>query len=245
VGLIDLHVHLLPGVDDGPATLDEALAMSRLAGSDGSETLVVTPHQRHELWPNDDRGALQRAFEALQAAVEPAPKLVLGAELRVDSEILAEVDALPGGSLLSLAGSHYLLLEFPSLPGGPEPLDIVHELRIAGWWPVVAHPERIPWLAEDPDLLVALAERGALFELTAMSVAGDFGRRAQACCAFLLDEALAQFVASDAHNATRRAPRLSPAFRTVAERWGEQTARRLFADNPAAVLADRPLPAHS
>lgn len=244
MGLIDLHVHLLPGVDDGPTTPDEALAMSRLAVADGSETLIVTPHQRHELWPNDDREALQRAFEALEAAVGPAPRLVLGAEVRVDSEILVEVDALPGGSLLSLAGSRYLLLEFPSLAGGPEPADIVHEVRIAGWWPIVAHPERIPWLAEDPEWLVELAERGALFQLTAMSVTGELGRRAQACCAFLLDEAIAHFVASDAHNATRRAPRLSAAFRAVAERWGEQTAHRLFADNPAAVLADRPLPAH-
>jgi len=243
VGLIDLHVHLLPGVDDGPATLDEALAMCGLAGADGSETLIVTPHQRHELWPNDDREALQRAFEALQTAVGPIPRLVLGAELRVDSELLAEVDALPGGSLLSLAGSRYLLLEFPSLAGGPEPVDIVHELRIAGWWPIVAHPERIPWLAEDPDRLVELAARGALFQLTAMSVTGDLGRRAQACCSFLLDEGIAHFVASDAHNATRRSPRLSTAFRAVTEGRGDRTARRLFVDNPAAVLADRPIPA--
>ena len=90
-------------------------------------------------------------------------------------------------------------------------------------------------------MLAGLVERGALLQLTAMSVTGEFGRRAQACCSFLLDEDLAHFVASDAHDPVNRPPVLSDAFRAIADGWGEARARRLTGDNPRAVLEGRPL----
>jgi protein-tyrosine phosphatase len=239
--MVDLHAHLLPGVDDGAATLEEMIRMCRLAMADGITAAIATPHQLHELWPNADRVDLEARFEALCGAAPDGLDLALGAEIRVGSELLGEVDALPGGNLLPLAGSRYLLLELPSLRVGPEPRAIVHELAVAGWRPVLAHPERIRWLAEDPGTLAGLVERGALLQLTAMSVTGEFGRRAQACCSFLLDEDLVHFVASDAHGPVARPPVLSGAFRVIADGWGEARARRLTDDNPRAVLADRPL----
>jgi protein-tyrosine phosphatase len=240
--MIDLHAHVLPGVDDGPATVEEAVAMCRSAAADGVGTIVATPHQYHELWENADRDALAGLLATVRDAVGPAPKLLLGAEVRVDSELLAEVDRLPGGTLLTLAGSHYLLLEFPSLRPATSPRHVVHEVLVAGWRPVVAHPERIPWLAEDLEMLFALHERGALLQVTAASVAGRFGRRPQACCEALLGAGAVALVGSDAHNLTTRAPGLSDARRVIAARWGEELAQRLFVDNPAAVLADRTIP---
>lgn len=237
--MIDLHAHLLPGADDGPATLEDAAAMCRIAAADGIEALVVTPHQRHALWENGDRGLLAVLLARLREAVGPAPCLHLGAEIRVDSELLAEMDLYPEGGPLPLAGSRYLLLEFPSHGPAPDPLALIHELVLAGWFPIVAHPERIPWMAEDGMLLDELAERGALLELTAMSILGGFGRQPQKCCAALLDRGRAHVVASDAHDRLERVPRLAEAYRAVAAGWGETTARRLFVDNPAAVLADR------
>jgi protein-tyrosine phosphatase len=112
---------------------------------------------------------------------------------------------------------------------------------VASWRPVLAHPERIPWLAEEPRLLADLVERGALLQLTAMSVTGELGRGSQVCSSQLLEEDLAHFVASDAHDARVRPPRLSKAYELIAERWGEERARRLFVDNPKAVLENRPL----
>jgi protein-tyrosine phosphatase len=242
--MVDLHAHLLPGVDDGPATLDETAEMCRVAVADGIRAVVVTPHQRHELWPNVERGALEALFGEVQK-VRGELDLALGAEIRVDSELLRDVDRLPGGNLLSLAGSRYLLLEFPSSPPLVEPRSLVHELVVAGWRPVLAHPERIPWLAEDPGLLVELAERGALLQLTAMSVTGELGRGPLDCCSFLLDEDLAHFVASDAHDSHVRPPRLSEAYRGIMERWGEERSQRLTVLNPKAVLENRPLARHN
>jgi protein-tyrosine phosphatase len=239
--MVDLHAHLLHGVDDGPTSLDEAVRMCEIAAADGIRVAVAAPHQHHALAPNDDRNELVTRFEALRAAVGSKLALALGAEIRVDSDLLAEVDQLPDGSLLPLAGSHYLLLEFPSARVGPDPKAIVHELTLAGWRPVLAHPERVPWLAEEPAALAELVERGALLQLTAMSVTGEFGRRTRECCAFLLDNDLAHFVASDAHDTSSRPPVLSHAYRVLADGWGEARARRLTDDNPRAVLADRPL----
>lgn len=243
--MIDLHVHLLHGVDDGPETLEEAVEMCRAAADDGIETLVVTPHQRHGFWPNPDRKVLEALFEELREAAGDKPALVLGGEIRVDSELLHEVDRLPGGSLLPLAGSRYLLLEFASVPVGQDPRHVVHELTVAGWHPILAHPERIPWLVDQPALIADLVERGALLQLTAGSIVGEFGRGPQECCFVLLDENLAHFVASDAHDAHIRPPRLSEAFRAIAERWGEGRARQLIDQNPRAVLENRQLSVHN
>ena len=239
--MVDLHAHLLPGVDDGADALEDAVRMCEVAAADGVTAAVATPHQRHEWWPNADRNDLETRFKSLLGAVGSTLALSLGAEIRVDSELLAEIDLLPDGSLLPLAGSRYLLLELPPVPVGPDLRAVVHELAVTGWRPVLAHPERIPWLAEQPGSLVELVERGALLQLTAMSVTGAFGRRARECCTFLLDNDLAHFVASDAHDASKRPPVLSDAFRLIAARWGEERARLLTEDNPRAVLEDRPI----
>lgn len=243
--MIDLHAHALPGVDDGPETLEEAVEMCRAAAEDGIEALVVTPHQRHGFWPNADRKALEALFEELRAASGEKPALVLGAEIRVDSELLRDVDLLPGGDLLPLAGSKYLLLEFPSVSSGLDPRHMAHELAVAGWRPVLAHPERIPWLVDEPALMAELVDRGALLQLTAGSVMGEFGRGPQECSFLLLDTGLAHFVASDAHDAHIRPPRLSEAFRAIAERWGEGRAQQLIEENPRAVLENRPISMHN
>jgi protein-tyrosine phosphatase len=243
--MIDLHAHLLPGVDDGPETLEEAVEACRAGAEDGIVAIIVTPHQRHGFWPNTDRKALEALFEELREASGGKPALVLGAEIRVDSELLHDVDLLPGGELLPLAGSNYLLLEFASVPMGQDPRHMVHELTVAGWHPVLAHPERIPWLVDEPALMSELVERGALLQLTAGSVIGEFGRGPQECSFRLLDEGLVHFVASDAHDAHMRPPRLSGAFRAITERWGEARARQLMEENPRAVLENRAFSMHN
>lgn len=239
--MIDLHVHVLPGVDDGPADLDEASAMCALALGDGVDTLVVTPHQRHEMWENNDPAVLEAARSRLQEHVGPRPRLLLGAEIRVDGELLNELDRDGGRSLLPLAKSRYLLLEFPPFPLQLQPRDVVRELTLAGWRPIVAHPERLPWLAEEPALLAALVDEGALLQVTGMSITGRMGRRAEECCEHLLDEGLVHFVASDGHDPAKRPPLLSAAFRAVAGGWGEGTAYALTTTNAEKVLTDAPL----
>jgi len=245
--LIDLHLHLLPGVDDGAQTLEQALAMGRIAAADGCTALVATPHQRRDEWSNDDARRLADRLAELAAqlprdAQGSVPRLHLGGEVRVDSELLADL-ARPGRSgVLSLAGSRYLLLEFEPSGFGPDPVDLVHELRAEGWWPIVAHPEVVPFFWEsDDDPLSRLIEAGALFQVTAMSVTGEFGKGAKGRVWELLRAGCVQFVASDAHRPDWRPPVLSAARKALARELGEATAAALTEIHPLAVVENRPL----
>ncbi len=238
--MIDLHCHILPGVDDGAQSLPEAVAMCRLAAEDGCEAMVATPHQRRGEWWNCDRQRLAALAGELQEAVGPQPRVLLGGEVHVDNDLLGEVEN--GGGILPLAGSRYLLIEFGPYGTPAESVHLIHELVVAGWRPIIAHPEFIPWLAPDLDLVALLVARGALTQVTAMSLTGEFGRRPQNDVAALLETGLVHFVASDSHGVRRRPPGLRRAYETIAGRWGEDAARRLTTDNPRAVVEDRPLP---
>ena len=239
--MIDLHVHLLPGIDDGPADQADAVAMCRAAAADGVEIAVATPHQRSAMWPNARGADIERRHAELAADVSGVLDVRLGAEIRIDSELVAEVEQIPGSGLLPLAGSRYLLLEPHPMPVGPDLRDLVNELVVAGWRPVIAHPERVAWVAETPGLLADLVRLGAALQVTAMSITGDLGRPNRACCSRLLDADLVHFVGSDGHDLRDRTPRLSIAYDAVRARWGADTADRLFVTNPTAVLDDRPL----
>lgn len=239
--MIDLHCHILPGVDDGPKTLVEAIAMCRAAAEDGCRAMVATPHQRRGPWWNSDREALSVLARDLQAAVGPEIKILAGGEVHVDSDLLAEVEKLPGGGIFTLAGSRYLLIELDDRHRAGEAISLVHELSVAGWIPVVAHPEFIPWLAGDLELAARLVSLGARLQVTGMSVTGDFGKGPQADTHALIEAGLAHFVASDCHNLTRRPPGLRRAYQAIAAGWGADVARRLVSDNPRAVVQNRPL----
>lgn len=269
--MIDLHLHLLPGVDDGAQSLEQALAMVRLAAADGCSALVATPHQRRDEWANDDARRLADRLAEVEARLAPrlapsvsrddapgapgnwrgsgqtsgqtsAPRLLLGGEVRVDSELLADL-AKPGHSgVLSLAGSRYLLLEFEPDGVGPDPVDLVRELLAEGWLPIVAHPEVVPffWQSDD-DPLARLVEAGALFQVTAMSVTGEFGKGAKGRVWELLRAGCVQFVASDSHRPDWRPPGLAPVRRVLARELGEALATELTVTNPRAVIDNRPL----
>lgn len=243
--MIDIHLHALPGIDDGADDLGTAVAMCRQAAEDGCEALVLTPHQRTPTWENTDRAALDDLRRSVEAASGGTPRLYPGGEIRVDSGLLDELEALPESGLVPLADSRYLLLEFDRWSAPPDPLGLHHELTVAGWRPIYAHPEFIPFLAEDLELMRHLAEEGALFQITAMSLLGDFDREARQLCADMMNAGVVDFVASDAHGTDYRPPGLAAAHREIAGRWGEETAWRLTTGNPQAVVADRPLPTHA
>lgn len=240
--MLDLHCHLLPGVDDGPADFEEAVFMCRMAAAEGCEAMAATPHQRHPFWWNGDRERLERLRAELQERVGEKPRLLAGAEIRVDDELLSDLDSLPESGLLSLAGSRYLLIELDRRGMGPDPVALVHELVVGGWRPIIAHPELYPWLMAQPALTRRLVEMGAMLQVTAMSLTGEFGKMAHDHCQRLLEEGLVHFVASDAHSADHRPPGLARAYAWIASGWGEETARALTSENPGAVIEDRPLP---
>lgn len=241
--MIDIHTHVLPGIDDGAADLDETRAMCRLAAAGGCEAVIATPHQRAPSWENTDRPALDALRQQVQEAVGTELSIHAGGEIRIDSLLLDELESHPGSGLQPLAGSRYLLLEFSRRDPPPDPLALTHELLLGGWRPIYAHPEMIPFLAADLDLVARLAAAGALFQITSMCLAGDLGPRVQSTCRRMVERGLAHFVASDAHGREWRPPDLHRARHYLAEHWGEAEARRLTHDNPKRILDDLPLDA--
>ncbi len=240
--MIDIHAHLLPGIDDGPSTLEEAAAMGRAAAADGCTCVVATPHQRHGIWWNGDQERLEQLRAAVAAEVGDALRIRLGAEVRIGEGLAEALDAWPGGEVTSLAGSRYLLLEFSRVQPHPEPASLVHELVVADWRPILAHPEEIEWLADDLPGLERLVSLGAALQVTGASLTGVYGRRVGDRARRLLDRGLVHFLASDAHDLRMRPPGLATAAREIARSWGEEVAELLTVTNPQAVLDDRPLP---
>jgi protein-tyrosine phosphatase len=239
--MIDIHAHILPGLDDGPESLEKAVAICTAAAVEGTTAIVATPHQRHESWENSDPVVLEAARATLQKAVGDSITIALGGEVRWDGELLDDLDRPGRGGVQTLAGSRYLLLEPGVIEPRFDPVELIHELSLAGYLAVVAHVERVPHMAGDPGLIRALVDGGAFLQLTAGSLSGVFGRKPQAAGERMLDAGLVHFVASDAHDLDRRPARLGEAYRLVERRWGGETALALFVGNPTAVLEDRDL----
>lgn len=237
--MIDIHTHILPGIDDGATSMDEAVAMVDLAAQNGTQALIVTPHQRHWTWPNDDVPYLERLIEELRTRSPKVPAIHLGGEVRVDGAFLAELDDLGHYGRCTLAGSRYVLLEFSRSHLDLTPQHVVTEVRAAGLYPIVAHPEFLPGLRSHFDMAMDLVAAGGLLQVTAMSLTGEFGPEAQKCTQRLVDEQLVHFIASDGHDLDFRPPELASAWQRVASHWGEPTAKLLMVDNPQAVLEDR------
>ena len=236
--MIDLHSHILPAVDDGPRTLEEAVAIARAAAADGIVAIAATPHVRDDYptSPARMRAGVAELREAL--ANESIPlELHPGGELALDRlDRLSHEDRRH----FALAGSRYLLLEFPY---SGWPLDLptrILALLAAGFVPVLAHPERNPEVMAAPERLEALVAAGALVQVTAASLDGRLGRRAQRSGLELVRRGLAHLVASDAHAPSLRGIGMSAAAAVIGD---DAAARRLTVDVPAAIVADEEVPA--
>lgn len=240
--MIDLHTHILPGVDDGAEDLDESEAMVRRAFEAGTTTLVATPHVRHERFWNDDRALLEERFAALvervAERVEASIELHLGGEVALSSQSLAEIQRLPDADLPTLGGGRWLLVELDWRGLGPDPEDVLHEIQVVGHRALVAHPERVRWLMDDDDRLADLVAAGARVQLTAQSLVGDLGAVIEGLCRDLIDRGLVHCVASDTHDPDLRPPGLDVAWRYLEEHWSEEVARALLVENPRRILDD-------
>jgi len=241
--MIDLHSHILPGIDDGADSFEEAVAMCHKAAQEGCQAIVATPHQRHPRWWNDDTSALGQLRKKLEEAVGNSLKIYSGGEVRVDSELLNAMEGEEKDRILPIAESRHILIEFPRRAPGTNPEETVHELVVGGWFPVVAHPELIPWLAHDLAKLERLVELGGRLQLTAMSFTGEFGKSPREAARRIVNEGYAHFVASDCHGLERRPPGLKKAFECIAHRWDREIADRLTRKNPRAVIENRPVDA--
>ncbi|PYB71698.1 tyrosine-protein phosphatase [Rhizobium wuzhouense] len=239
--MIDLHSHILFGLDDGASELDISIEMARIAVADGITHMACTPHVQEGVYPND-WATIRPVLEVLQQALRELRiplTLFCGAEAHLAWDL---PERLLRGDIPTLNDSRYFLLELPHLVVPPRLQDFVLRLKDAGFIPVITHPERLSWAERRPELLVKIAELGCPLQLTADSLLGRFGMTAQAQAASFVDAGLLVFVASDAHSPRARAPRMSAAMKLVASRWGEETAQRMFIEIPQIILSDGMLP---
>ncbi len=240
--MIDLHSHILPGLDDGPATLEGSLELARAAVAEGTRTILATPHVDGDFGIGPE--AIAAALGELRAALAEAEiplEVLAGGEIAIwrlvdlDDETLRE---------LALGGGPYLLVESPFSPVGGDFEPLVLDLRRRGHRVLLAHPERCPVFQRDVSRLARLLAAGALAQITAGSMAGTFGSTVQRFTSTLLREGLVSVVASDAHDTRRRPPGLNAGFRALERELPGLSAQQPWMTEqvPAAILAGEPLP---
>jgi protein-tyrosine phosphatase len=232
--MIDIHCHILPGIDDGPSSIDESVAMAEIASRDGIRTIVATPHV------ND----LSVSSECIGQEVELLNRRL--SELGVDVRILkgADVKATIDPRFLkeyTINNTDYILLEFPLSYLPINATEIIFKMLTSGFRPIITHPERNYSVLRKPDVLLGILDSGVLVQITSESLTGAFGPEAKECARYLLKSGAVSFIASDAHSSTLRPPVLSEGIRVAEKTLGRSEALRLVTTNPEAVLSGLPL----
>ncbi len=233
--MLDLHCHLLPGIDDGAVDLDMALEMARMAFADGIRVVACTPHIYPGVYENDADG-IRAAIFALQAALDERGinlRLVEGADVHLAPDLVGEIKA---GRVPTIAGSRYILLEPPHHVAPPRLEDSVFQLTVAGYVPVITHPERLSWIEGHFDLFQRLVRGGAWMQVTSGSVTGRFGTRPKYWAERMLDENMVHILATDAHHPRRRPPLLAEGREAAALRVGNSEATHMVLTRPQGIL---------
>jgi protein-tyrosine phosphatase len=236
--MVDIHCHILPQTDDGAKSWGLAEEMCRLAAADGITRIVATPHAKLE-YPYD-RKRHAETLHQLQSKTGSKPLLTLGCELFISPENVES--ALRNPSDYVIGDSHSILIELSDFGIPPGLLNTFQQFLAAGLRPILAHPERNPFLQRRPEPVLEWVRHGLLVQVTADSLTGSWGRLAQQVARWLLEQNAVHVVASDAHNPRSRPPLLSSARRVLCEWQDAAVAHALVESNPAAILRDAELP---
>lgn len=234
--LVDLHCHMVPGIDDGSKSWDQSLAMAEIAVADGIQTIVATPHQLGSYSHNHGQSIRSRTSELQQLLDDHrVPLRVLpGADVRIEPGM---IEKLKSGEVLTLADRRkHVLLELPHELYFPLD-DVLDSLERIGMVGVLSHPERNQGLLKQPRLVEGLVDRGCLMQVTCSSLMGTFGPAPQQMAEWLLQQGLTHFLATDAHGPSARRPLMRRAFERAETMVGEEIATDLCCRNPAAVAA--------
>jgi protein-tyrosine phosphatase len=237
--LIDIHSHVLYGLDDGARTLEDSLAMLRMAQEHGTTAIVATPHAN--LNYRYDPELIAQRIEEISAKLQGTIKIHRGCDFHLSYDNIQ--DAVANPRKYTINGGPYLLVEFSDLLIFKNTLEIFAHLQEAGMIPIVTHPERNGLLRQRLEEIAAWVEAGALNQVTAQSMTGGFGRRAEEFAKLLLERGLVHFLASDGHDCEHRPPRMDQAYAWLQQNYGESTAETLCRNNPGAALTGAPLEA--
>lgn len=244
---IDIHTHILPGVDDGSATIEETLVMLRIAYDSGTRGIVATPHMFLDLFDNFDFLKIRDRFEALIRELDPYKEklsylneldLYLGAENYASPEFL---EALGQGCVLTLNGSRYLLVEVSPALSMSQIGVIMESVLLADYTPVIAHVERYAAVQQDPLQVERLRNLGCVIQVNARSLAGASGSRNKRCAERLLQEGLLDVIATDGHQPRWRPPDFQSVFQTLGKGHAKDDVLRWMVKNPRLILSNEPL----
>ncbi|WP_299093702.1 CpsB/CapC family capsule biosynthesis tyrosine phosphatase [uncultured Metabacillus sp.] len=232
--MIDIHSHILPGVDDGAQTVEDAINMAKLAVEEGVTKIIATPHHQNGKYVNRKQDILEKVVELNNILQnENIPLEVLpGQETRIYGELLEDLDK---EDILPLNHSHYLFIELPSghVPRYTEKL--LFDIQLKGFTPVIVHPERNSELIENPEILFNLVKKGSLTQVTAGSITGHFGKKIQKFSMQLIETNQTHFISSDAHNISTRSFRMRESISVVEKEFGRQ-AVYFFHENAELLI---------
>lgn len=236
--MVDVHCHILPGLDDGAEDMQESLAMAQSAIEEGVTHIVGTPHSSNQFAFNYAR--VRELREQLQRLLGDRLALASGCDFHLSLENLEALRA--DAPRFCINQRNYLLVEFSEFSIAPTMNHTLHDMQLMGLRPVITHPERNAILQAQPGRLAAWVQIGCFAQVTAGALTGSFGPRSRDDAMRWIGEGLVHFVASDAHNMRWRPLHLKPAYDVVRERFGEEKAQALFVDNPMAAFEGRELP---
>lgn len=235
--MIDIHSHVLYGLDDGADTIEESLAMLDMAERDGTTDIVASPHSNHEY--EFEPSLIADRMAEVVAAVPGQIRVHCGCDFHLSFDNIQR--AFEDPTPYTINHKNYLLVEFSDLLIPKTTDDVFQRMLAQGTIPIITHPERNPLLQTRLEMLKGWVERGCLLQVTAQSILGRFGRTAKAVSDALLNRNLVHFVASDAHDTRHRPPVLSEAHAAVTKTYGEKRADMLFRLNPMATLIGDPI----
>lgn len=237
--LADIHVHLLPNVDDGAAGSRMTKEMLHRAYGEGVRKMIVTPHFRGGMFETP-AGIIRKRFDKVREYAreigEEGIELYLGCEYFRETDM---ADRLKQGVRPTLAGSAYVLVEFSHWDSYSRIRNVLYELRCEGYLPVIAHAERYDAFAGDPENVSDAIRMGAYIQVNVDSVLGKAGRKAKAFCRTLMNRKEIHFIASDAHDMTERISEIGRCALYVEKKWGSRTAKKIFWENPEMILENK------
>lgn len=236
--MIDIHCHILPNVDDGSESLEESIEMAKIAESEGITRIVNTSHCHFD-FKYKKGNELKLELEKFNQALKEENiniEVLLGNELYYTSDLIERFDEL---DFFSMNNSKYILMEFSPINFPKNIEDVIYEIKIRGYIPIIAHAERYKQVQEDVNIVLDCIKEGALIQVNSSSILGKNGEKAEDTSKKLLDNNMVHFVATDAHSSNRRRPLIKDSYNYILKNYGKEVSEKLFIENPTAVIENR------
>ena len=236
--MIDIHCHILPNVDDGSESLEESIAMAKIAESEGITKIVNTSHCHFD-FKYKKGNELKLELEKFNQVLKEENiniEVLLGNELYYTSDLIERFNEL---DFFSMNNSKYILMEFSPINFPKNIEDVIYEIKIRGYIPIIAHAERYKQVQEDVNIVFDCIKEGALIQVNASSILGKNGENVEDTSKKLLDNNMVHFVATDAHSSNRRRPLIKDSYNYILKNYGKEVSEKLFIENPTAVIENR------